>query len=63
MFKYGIGPYFFEDFEGGSDQARCVFSDLSFGLVNRDGYYSSRRYKYLGPFVDGLAAAADSGNL
>lgn len=54
---------FFEDFEGGSDQARCIFSDLSFGLVNRDGYYSSRRYKYLGPFVDGLAAAADSGNL
>ncbi len=54
---------FFEDFESGSDVARCIFKDLTFGLVNRNGYYSVARYKYLGPFKDGLAAAAQTGEL
>lgn len=67
--KYGICTdmelvhIFFEDFESGNGVARCIFKDLTFGLVSTNGYYSSKRFKYLGPFKDGLAAAAYSGEL
>jgi hypothetical protein len=54
---------YFEDFDEGLDVARCIFKDLSFGLISRKGYFNVKRFEYLGPFKDGLAAAASLGEL
>ena len=54
---------FLEDFKDGAKRARCIFTDLSYGLIDRDGTVHALRYRYLGPYNDGMAVAAVSGTL
>ena len=54
---------YLEDFEAGHPMARCIFKDLSFGLVDQQGHIIQSGFQYIGPYEDGMLAASSSGKI
>lgn len=52
-----------EDFKNELPLARCMFTDGTFGLVDRQGFVKPQRLAYIGEFKDGLARMSRSGRI
>jgi hypothetical protein len=52
-----------EDFKSGLPLARCMFTNGTFGLVNREGLIEAKDLAYIGTFNDGLARVSRSGRI